>query len=133
MKEERVTKTRESEMNMQQMDLSVAVALREIGVPANIKGYPYLRKAIVMTITDMDLISAVTKLLYPGVAKCYHTSSLCVEHAMRRAIDTAWKRGDTRVLQKYFGKSIVRSEHKPTNSEFIATVADTLRLKQYCS
>lgn len=120
------------EGQLQQMDASVAVVLREMGVPANIKGYPYLRRAIVMTITDMELISAVTKMLYPGVAKCYHTSSLCVEHAMRRAIDTAWKRGDTRVLQKYFGKSIVRSERKPTNSEFIATIADTLRLKGAC-
>lgn len=111
-------------------DITVTAILREIGVPANIKGYPYLRKAILMTITDMSIIGAVTKILYPDVAKYYQTNALCVEHAIRRAIEIAWKRGDSRILQKYFGDSILVHNRKPTNSEFIATIADTLRLRE---
>lgn len=115
---------------MEKKDITVTVILRELGVPANVKGYVYLRKAILMTMDDMSIIGAVTKILYPDIAKNYQTNALCVEHAIRRAIEIAWKRGDSRVLQKYFGDSVVAGNRKPTNSEFIATIADMLRLKE---
>lgn len=113
------------------MDYTVAMILREMGIPANIKGYPYLRKAIIVTAADMSIIGAVTKLLYPDVAKYYKTNALCVEHAIRRAIEVAWKRADSKVLQKYLGDSVVTNQKKPTNSEFIATIAELLRMREY--
>ncbi len=109
-------------------DIEVTTILREIGVPANLRGYSYVRKAILMTVDDISMIGAVTKILYPDIAKDYHTTPLCVEHAIRRAIEVAWKRGDGSVLKKYFGNSAVINNRKPTNSEFIATIADLLRL-----
>ena len=104
--------------------------IHEIGVPAHIKGYQYLREAIILTIKDMDMINAVTKVLYPEVAKRYDTTPSRVERAIRHAIEVAWDRGDIEVLQKYFGYTVSNIKGKPTNSEFIAMIADSLTLRQ---
>ena len=106
--------------------------LLEVGVPAHVKGYQYLREAICMTVRDMGNISAVTKVLYPEVAKKYHSTPSRVERAIRSAIELAWDRGDVETLQKYFGYTVSGIKGKPTNSEFIAMIADhiTLRRKQ---
>ncbi len=113
-------------------DLEAAVTdiIHEIGVPAHIKGYQYLREAIILTIRDMDMINAVTKVLYPEVAKRYGTTPSRVERAIRHAIEVAWDRGDIEVLQKYFGYTVSNIKGKPTNSEFIAMIADSLTLRQ---
>ena len=112
-------------------DLQVMVSdiMRELGVPAHIKGYTYLREAIVMTVNSQDLMSSVTKVLYPTVARKYDTTASRVERAIRHAIEVAWDRGDIDVLNSYFGYTIQTSRGKPTNSEFIAMIADKLRLK----
>ena len=103
--------------------------IHQIGVPAHIKGYQYIREAIILTVKDMELINAVTKALYPMVAKKFATTSSRVERAIRHAIEVAWDRGDIEVLQKYFGYTVSNIKGKPTNSEFIAMIADNLRLK----
>ena len=97
--------------------------IHEIGVPAHIKGYQYLREAIILTINDMDAINAVTKVLYPEVARKFSTTPSRVERAIRHAIEVAWDRGDIEVLQKYFGYTVSNIKGKPTNSEFIAMIA----------
>ena len=102
--------------------------IHQIGVPAHIKGYQYLRTAIMMTVNDNDIINSVTKILYPSVAKKYKTTSSRVERAIRHAIEVAWDRGDVDVLNSYFGYTVQTSRGKPTNSEFIAMIADNLRL-----
>ena len=104
--------------------------IHEIGVPAHIKGYQYLREAIILTIRDMDMINAVTKVLYPEVARKFSTTPSRVERAIRHAIEVAWDRGDIEVLQKFFGYTVSNIKGKPTNSEFIAMIADHLSLKQ---
>jgi len=104
--------------------------IHEIGVPAHIKGYQYLREAIILTINDMDIINAVTKVLYPEVAKKFGTTPSRVERAIRHAIEVAWDRGDIEVLQKFFGYTVSNIKGKPTNSEFIAMIADCLSLRQ---
>ena len=116
----------------QEADLEATVTdiIHEIGVPAHIKGYQYLREAIILTIRDMDVINAVTKVLYPEVAKRYATTPSRVERAIRHAIEVAWDRGDIEVLQKYFGYTVSNIKGKPTNSEFIAMIADSLTLRQ---
>ena len=103
--------------------------IHEIGVPAHIKGYQYLRTAILLTIKDSDVINSVTKVLYPSVAKKYATTTSRVERAIRHAIEVAWDRGDVDTLNAYFGYTIQNSRGKPTNSEFIAMIADNLRLR----
>ena len=103
--------------------------LHQIGVPAHIKGYHYLREAILRTVKSPELINAVTKLLYPTVAKAYQTTASRVERAIRHAIEVAWDRGDLDVLNAYFGYTIQNSRGKPTNSEFIAMIADKLSLR----
>ena len=108
----------------------VTEIIHEIGVPAHIKGYQYLREAIILTIRDMDMINAVTKVLYPEVAKRFATTPSRVERAIRHAIEVAWDRGDVEVLQKYFGYTVSGIKGKPTNSEFIAMIADNLSLKR---
>ena len=102
----------------------------EIGVPAHIKGYQYLREAIILTIRDMDMINAVTKVLYPEVAKRFNTTPSRVERAIRHAIEVAWDRGDVETLQKFFGYTVSGIKGKPTNSEFIAMIADCLSLRK---
>jgi len=99
-------------------------------VPAHIKGYQYLREAIMIAVDDMDVINAVTKVLYPEVAKRFSTTPSRVERAIRHAIEVAWDRGDLETLQKYFGYTVSNAKGKPTNSEFIAMIADRLVLEQ---
>ena len=108
----------------------VTSIIHEIGVPAHIKGYQYLREAIIIAVGDMDVINAVTKILYPEVAKRYGTTASRVERAIRHAIEVAWDRGDLETLQKYFGYTVSNAKGKPTNSEFIAMIADRLQLQQ---
>ncbi|MCR5681004.1 MAG: sporulation transcription factor Spo0A [Clostridiales bacterium] len=111
------------------IETQVTRIIHQIGVPAHIKGYQYLRTAILMTISDSDVINSVTKVLYPSVAKKYQTTTSRVERAIRHAIEVAWDRGDVDTLNSYFGYTIQNSRGKPTNSEFIAMIADNLRLK----
>ena len=111
------------------IEAQVTKIIHQIGVPAHIKGYQYLRTAILMTISDSDIINSVTKVLYPSVAKKYSTTTSRVERAIRHAIEVAWDRGDIDTLNSYFGYTIQNNRGKPTNSEFIAMIADNLRLK----
>lgn len=106
----------------------VTSIIHEIGVPAHIKGYQYLREAILMAVENMDVINAVTKALYPAVAARYSTTASRVERAIRHAIEVAWDRGDLETLQKYFGYTVSNTKGKPTNSEFIALIADRVLL-----
>ena len=111
------------------METMVTDVIHEIGIPAHIKGYQYLRRAIMMVIDDLDVINSITKELYPSVAKEFKTTPSRVERAIRHAIEVAWDRGDTEVLNSFFGYTIANSKGKPTNSEFIAMIADRLRLQ----
>ncbi|MBE6600957.1 MAG: sporulation transcription factor Spo0A [Ruminococcaceae bacterium] len=111
------------------IETQVTQIIHQIGVPAHIKGYQYLRTAILLTIQDSDIINSVTKVLYPSVAKKYQTTTSRVERAIRHAIEVAWDRGDVDTLNSYFGYTIQNNRGKPTNSEFIAMIADNLRLK----
>lgn len=111
------------------IETQVTKVIHRIGVPAHIKGYQYLRTAIIMSINDSDVINSVTKVLYPTVAKKYATTPSRVERAIRHAIEVAWDRGDIETLNRYFGYTVQSSRGKPTNSEFIAIIADMLRLK----
>lgn len=112
-----------------EIEMRVTNIIHQIGVPAHIKGYQYLREAIIMTIHDMEAINAITKILYPTVAKKFKTTSSRVERAIRHAIEVAWDRGDVDTLQEYFGFTVSGTKGKPTNSEFISMVADRLRLE----
>ncbi len=112
-----------------EIEMRVTNIIHQIGVPAHIKGYQYLREAIIMTIHDMDAINAITKILYPSVAKKFKTTPSRVERAIRHAIEVAWDRGDVDTLQEYFGFTVSGTKGKPTNSEFISMVADRLRLE----
>ncbi len=103
--------------------------IHEIGVPAHIKGYQYLREAILIAVNDMDVINAITKVLYPQVAKTFATTPSRVERAIRHAIEVAWDRGDLDTLQRFFGYTVSNTKGKPTNSEFIALIADKLQLQ----
>jgi two-component system response regulator (stage 0 sporulation protein A) len=111
------------------IEAQVTKIIHQIGVPAHIKGYQYLRTAILLTVKDSDIINSVTKILYPTVAKKYQTTTSRVERAIRHAIEVAWDRGDVDTLNSYFGYTIQNTRGKPTNSEFIAMIADNLRLK----
>ncbi len=112
-----------------QLQLMVTEIIHQIGVPAHIKGYHYLREAIILSVKNSDIVNSVTKLLYPTVAKSYTTTASRVERAIRHAIEVAWDRGDIDVLNSYFGYTIQNDRGKPTNSEFIAMISDKLRLK----
>lgn len=112
-----------------ELELMVTEIIHQIGVPAHIKGYHYLREAIILSVKNSDIINSVTKLLYPTVAKAYNTTSSRVERAIRHAIEVAWDRGDIDVLNSYFGYTIQNDRGKPTNSEFIAMISDKLRLR----
>ena len=111
------------------LELMVTEIIHQIGVPAHIKGYQYLREAIMLAVKDSEIINSVTKQLYPTVAKMHDTTSSRVERAIRHAIEVAWDRGDVDVLNSYFGYTIHNGRGKPTNSEFIAMIADKLRLR----
>ena len=112
-----------------ELELMVTEIIHQIGVPAHIKGYHYLRESIILSVKNSDIINSVTKLLYPTVAKKYNTTSSRVERAIRHAIEVAWDRGDIDVLNSYFGYTIQNDRGKPTNSEFIAMISDKLRLQ----
>ena len=115
--------------DMPDVEAQVTKIIHQIGVPAHIKGYQYLRAAIMMAIDDNEVINSVTKVLYPSVAKRFGTTTSRVERAIRHAIEVAWDRGDVDTLNSYFGYTIQNTRGKPTNSEFIAMIADNLRLK----
>ena len=119
-----------SDDNKEPMDLEVEITsiIHEIGVPAHIKGYMYLRTAIMKTYDNIDILGQVTKVLYPEIARNYNTTSSRVERAIRHAIEVAWNRGNTEAIDDIFGYTVSASKSKPTNSEFIAMIADKLRL-----
>lgn len=111
------------------LETHVTSMIHEIGIPAHIKGYHYLRDAIIMAVEDMDVLNAITKILYPTVAKKHQTTSSRVERAIRHAIEVAWSRGKLDTLDDLFGYTVSNGKGKPTNSEFIALIADTIRLE----
>ena len=117
------------ENNEISLETRVTDMIHEIGIPAHIKGYHYLRDAIIMAVEDMDVLNAVTKVLYPTVAKKHQTTSSRVERAIRHAIEVAWSRGKLDTVDELFGYTVSNGKGKPTNSEFIALIADTLRLE----
>lgn len=113
------------------IEFVVTDIIHQIGIPAHIKGYHYLRTAILLSVNDSEMINCVTKLLYPTVAKKYNTTSSRVERAIRHAIEIAWDRGDVDVLNSIFGYTVHNTRGKPTNSEFVALIADKLRLQYF--
>ena len=111
------------------LEIRITNLLHEIGIPAHIKGYHYLRDSIMMAVDDMDVLNAITKVLYPTIAKKHQTTSSRVERAIRHAIEVAWSRGKLDTLDELFGSTVSTGKGKPTNSEFIALIADTIQLK----
>ena len=111
------------------LEKEVTNVIHEIGIPAHIKGYQYLRDAIIMAINDMDILNSITKQLYPNIAKKYNTTPSRVERAIRHAIEVAWSRGKMDTIDKLFGYTVNNGKGKPTNSEFVALIADRLRLE----
>ncbi len=111
------------------LEAQVTKIIHQVGIPAHIKGYQYLRSAIIMVVRNNRVINEVTKTLYPTVAREYNTTSSRVERAIRHAIEVAWDRGDVDILNSFFGYTVQHNKGKPTNSEFIAMIADNLRLK----
>ena len=113
----------------QSLEEDVTEMIHEVGVPAHIKGYQYLREAIIMSVNNMDMLNSITKVLYPGIAKKYQTTPSRVERAIRHAIEVAWSRGKMDTLDDLFGYTISNGKGKPTNSEFIALITDKIRLQ----
>ena len=111
-----------------EIEMRVTDIIHQIGVPAHIKGYQYLREAIMMAVEDIDMLGSITKILYPTIAKKYQTTASRVERAIRHAIEVAWSRGKMETLDALFGYTINTGKGKPTNSEFIALIADKIRL-----
>lgn len=111
------------------LESEVTSIIHEIGVPAHIKGYQYLRESIVMSVMDMEMLNSITKILYPTIAKKYQTTPSRVERAIRHAIEVAWSRGKMDTIDELFGYTINNGKGKPTNSEFIALIADKIRLE----
>lgn len=126
-KPEKASPQKESEP-IRDLEQDVTNMIHEIGVPAHIKGYQYLREAIMMSVRDAGMISSITKILYPTIAKRFQTTPSRVERAIRHAIEVAWSRGKMETLESLFGYTIDTSKGKPTNSEFIALIADRIRL-----
>lgn len=126
---ERPRQTGHTGLGTTDIETLVTGVIHEIGVPAHIKGYQYLREAIILAVEDMDVINAITKVLYPQVAKTFQTTPSRVERAIRHAIEVAWDRGDLDTLQRFFGYTVSNTKGKPTNSEFIALIADKLQLQ----
>lgn len=124
-KENEETKENKTEITLER---DVTGMLHKLGVPAHIKGYQYLREAIIYSVGDAEMLEGVTKILYPAIAKRYHTTSSRVERAIRHAIEVAWNRGSEEVLEEVFGYTISIGRGKPTNSEFIAMLADRINL-----
>ena len=119
----------EDKKNEENLEALVTNVIHEVGVPAHIKGYQYLREAIMMVIGDIDVINQITKQLYPEIAKKYKTTPSRVERAIRHAIEVAWGRGQQDTVENIFGYTVSAAKGKPTNSEFIAMIADKLRLE----
>ena len=119
----------ESKNEEKNLEALVTNVIHEVGVPAHIKGYQYLREAIIMVVSDIDMINQITKQLYPEIARKYHTTPSRVERAIRHAIEVAWGRGKQDVVERIFGYTVSAAKGKPTNSEFIAMIADKLRLE----
>ena len=111
------------------LEKDVTDMIHELGVPAHIKGYQYLREAIMMAVEDIEMLNSITKILYPTIAKRFQTTPSRVERAIRHAIEVAWSRGKLDTLDALFGYTVSTGKGKPTNSEFIALIADTLRLE----
>lgn len=128
-KKDTVLTTAAKNVTDNQLEMMITEIIHQIGVPAHIKGYHYLRESIILCVREPEMINSVTKLLYPTVAKMFQTTSSRVERAIRHAIEVAWDRGDIDVLNSYFGYTIHNQRGKPTNSEFIAMIADKLRLR----
>ena len=120
------SKDKNGENNLEALVTNV---IHEVGVPAHIKGYQYLREAIMMVVNDIEVINQITKTLYPQIAKKYNTTPSRVERAIRHAIEVAWGRGQQEVVENIFGYTISAAKGKPTNSEFIAMISDKLRLE----
>ncbi|MGN0542853.1 MAG: sporulation transcription factor Spo0A [Acutalibacteraceae bacterium] len=118
-----------SRRGVKDLEVVVSQIMHQIGVPAHIRGYQYLREAIILSVKNNEMISSVTKILYPTVAKTFKTTPSRVERAIRHAIEVAWDRGDVDVLSSYFGYTIQNERGKPTNSEFIAMISDNLKLR----
>lgn len=127
-REEPAEQTPEKEVPKRDLEQDVTDMIHEIGVPAHIKGYQYLREAIMMSVEDPTMISSITKILYPTIAKRFQTTPSRVERAIRHAIEVAWSRGRMETLDSLFGYTIDIGKGKPTNSEFIALIADRIRL-----
>ncbi|MDE6213560.1 MAG: sporulation transcription factor Spo0A [Lachnospiraceae bacterium] len=121
--------TEVSEAEGRDLEKDVTDMIHEIGVPAHIKGYQYLREAIMMSVEDVEMLGSITKILYPTIAKKYQTTPSRVERAIRHAIEVAWSRGRMETLDALFGYTINTGKGKPTNSEFIALIADKIRLQ----
>ena len=118
----------QKEKPVRDLEKDVTDMIHELGVPAHIKGYQYLREAIMMAVEDIDMLGSITKSLYPTIAKKYQTTASRVERAIRHAIEVAWSRGKMETLDALFGYTINTGKGKPTNSEFIALIADKIRL-----
>ena len=123
-----ITMNKKVEKTEEDLETDVTEIIHEVGVPAHIKGYQYLRDAIVMSVKDMDMLNSITKVLYPTIAKKHQTTPSRVERAIRHAIEVAWSRGRMDTLDDMFGYTINRGKGKPTNSEFIALITDRIRL-----
>jgi len=119
---------KEKEAAGRDLEKDVTDMIHELGVPAHIKGYQYLREAIMMSVEDVEMLNSITKILYPTIAKRFQTTPSRVERAIRHAIEVAWSRGKMETLDALFGYTINTGKGKPTNSEFIALIADRIRL-----
>ena len=123
------TNVNENEYLERTLETDVTNIIHEVGVPAHIKGYQYLRDAIIMSVTDMEMLNSITKILYPTIAKQHQTTPSRVERAIRHAIEVAWSRGKMDTIEELFGYTVSGGKGKPTNSEFIALIADKIRLE----
>lgn len=123
------TNVNEKEYLERNLETDVTNIIHEVGVPAHIKGYQYLRDAIIMSVTDMEMLNSITKILYPTIAKQHQTTPSRVERAIRHAIEVAWSRGKMDTIEEFFGYTVSGGKGKPTNSEFIALIADKIRLE----
>ena len=123
---------REESKKEENLEALVTNIIHEVGVPAHIKGYQYLREAIIKVINDIDVINQITKCLYPQIANKFHTTPSRVERAIRHAIEVAWGRGEQKTVENIFGYTISAAKGKPTNSEFIALIADKIRIEYKC-
>ena len=119
----------ENNMSKQELEQAISGFMLELGIPAHLRGYQYLRSAVEMCAKDMELVGSVTKLLYPDLAKLYKTTDQKIERAIRNAIEVSWERGNSALFEQLFGYCNSNEYSRPTNSEYIATVADYIRLK----